>query len=141
MSDRTEVFSTTQETSSAMPGEDAVNAGTEMEAIPDDAAEGSIVNRLPGEELCSFDNDAMTDFPSLEMPSTESFDDAGMQATDMDAANTIFAEAMSGGAMPGEEGMGMAMADFMPGEQLTVPEPGKSGAEISGTFRLTLTPA
>jgi hypothetical protein len=124
-----------------MPGEDAVNAGAEMEAMPDDAAEGSIVNRLPGEELSSLDNDAMADFSSREMPATESFGDAGMPATDMDAANTIFAEAMSGVAMPGEEGMGMAMADFMPGEQLSVQEPGTTGAEISGTFRLTLIPA
>ena len=133
MSDQTEEFSSTQETSSAMPGEGAVNAGTEMEIMPDVATEGAIVERLPGEELA--------DFASFEMPSTEGFEDTGMPATEMVESTAMSDPATSGGAMPGEEGMGMAMADFMPGEELSVREPGKTGAELTGTFRLTLIPA
>ena len=130
MTDQGEGLSIPEETSSVMPGEDAASADVEMDALSEESTEGAIVNLLPGEELSSQESDAMADSSSLEMSATDTMAAVGMMATDMGATNT----------MPGEEGMGEAMIDLMPSEEVKTPGPGKSSAELTGTFRLTLMP-
>ena len=128
MSDQGEGMSIAQETRSVMPGEDAMSAGIEMDAMSDEATDGEIVDLLPGEEVSSVENDAMAESTSLEMSAADTI--AGIAMTEMGGAST----------MPGEEGMGEIMTDLMPSEEVTTSDIGKTGAEISGTFRLTLMP-
>ena len=130
MTDQGEGLSIPEQTRSAMPGEDAASASVEMDALSDESTEGAIVNLLPGEELSVPESDAMADSSSAQMSATDTTAAVGTMATDMGATNT----------MPGEEGMGEAMIELMPGEEAKTPQPGKGGAELTGTFRLTLMP-
>lgn len=130
MSDTTEEISVTQETRSVMPGEEAMSAGIDMQGMSGESTEGTVMDVLPGEDPTAFGHDAMSGFDTAGMFSMvggSGFGIAEMQAPGLDG-------------MPGENGMGAATTDSMPGEELTTRELGKTGTEITGTFRLTLTP-